>query len=79
MQVATDAACVRDAVEPRMLTLEAARYCGFKSPRGLLSAFRRGKGVTTDVLRSTPCMKVSASTPCPSPGACSANQASTTR
>jgi hypothetical protein len=26
-----------------MLTVDAARYCGFRSPRGLLSAYRRGK------------------------------------
>jgi hypothetical protein len=29
-------------VEPRMSTAEAARYCGFCSPSGLLNAFRRG-------------------------------------
>jgi hypothetical protein len=34
---------VSDSSEPRILTVEAARYCGFRSPRGLLSAFRRGK------------------------------------
>ena len=29
--------------EPHLLTVDAARYCGFRSARGLLSAFRRGK------------------------------------
>jgi hypothetical protein len=31
--------------EPRMSTADAARYCGFRSSCGLLSAFRRGKVV----------------------------------
>ena len=34
---------VPDTLEPRMLTKDAARYCGFRSSRGLLSAFRRGE------------------------------------
>jgi hypothetical protein len=39
----TRCAAVSDAPVPRMLTVDAARYCGFRSARGLLSAFRRGK------------------------------------
>ncbi len=32
-----------NAERDRLPTVEAARYCGFRSPRGLLSAYRRGK------------------------------------
>jgi hypothetical protein len=37
MQVATR------SEPPYLGTLDAARNCGFRSPRGLLSAYRRGK------------------------------------